>query len=107
DRMVVLASSNGLRRIEQGIGSISPKGWRVQVEQALTDEAVFEGANAIARISGCDLNLARDLMKNLPGTLRSPLYKHQAQRLVRELSKTQVVAHLVPIAPQKGISASN
>ncbi len=107
DRMVVLATSNGLRRIEQGIGSISPKGWRVQVEKALTDEAVFEGANAIARIAGCNLNVARDLMKNLPGILRSPLYKHQAQRLVRELSKAQVVAHLVPIAPQKGISASS
>lgn len=107
DRMVVLATSNGLRRIEQGISSILPKRWRVQVEKALTDEAVFEGANAIARISGCDLNLARDLMKNLPGILRSPLYKHQAQRLVRELSKAQVIAHLVPIAPQKGINASS
>jgi hypothetical protein len=103
DRMVVLATSNGLRRIEQGIGSITPKTWRIQVEKALTDDAIFEGANAIARISGCSLNMARDLMKNLPGTLRSPLYKHQAQRLVRELGKAQVVARLVPIAAQQGI----
>jgi voltage-gated potassium channel Kch len=102
DRIVVLATSNGLRRIERGISSIMPKGWRVQVEKALTDEAVFEGANALARISGCSLNTARDLMKNLPGTLQSPLYKHQAQRLVRELGKAQVVAHLVLIAPQQG-----
>jgi hypothetical protein len=27
DRMVVLATSNGLRRIEHGIASITPKGW--------------------------------------------------------------------------------
>jgi hypothetical protein len=95
--MVVLATSNGLRRIEHGISSITPKGWRVEVEKALTEEAVFEGANAIARISGCSLGNARDLMKSLPGTLRSPLYKHQAQRLVRELNKAQVKAKAVPI----------
>lgn len=97
DRMVVLATSNGLRRIEYGLSSITPKSWRVQVEKALTAEAVFEGANAISRISGCSLSTARDLMKNLPGTLQSPLYQHQAQRLVRELNKAQVKARVVPI----------
>ena len=77
----------------------------MQVEKALTSEAVFEGANAmnrrfrfaIAQISGCSLSTARDLMKNLPGTLRSPLYQHQAQRLVRELNKAQVKARIIPI----------
>jgi hypothetical protein len=90
--MVVLATSNGLRRIEHGIASITPKGWRVEVEKALTQEAVFEGANAIARVSGCNLSDARDLMKNLPGILRSPLYKHQA--------------HMVPIASNTNQAAS-
>jgi Trk K+ transport system NAD-binding subunit len=97
DRMVVLATSHGLRRIEEGIASIAPKRWHVNVDRALTSEAIFEGAIAIARISGCDLTTARTLMHNLPGTLRSPLYKHQAQRLVRELSKAQVKAHIVPM----------
>jgi hypothetical protein len=98
DRMVVLATSNGLQRIEQGIINISLKSWRVKLENALTQEAIFEGANAIARISGCDLSTARALMHNLPGTLQVPLYKHQAQRLVRTLSKAQVKARVVPIA---------
>jgi Trk K+ transport system NAD-binding subunit len=98
DRMVVLATSKGLGRIEHGRVDIAPKSWRVQVEKAWTQEAVFEGANAIARISGCSLSVARALMHNLPGTLRSSLYKHQAQRLVRELSKAEVKAHIVPIA---------
>jgi Trk K+ transport system NAD-binding subunit len=97
DRMVVLATSIGLRRIEQGRVSITPKKWRVQVDKALTQEAIFEGANAIARISGCDLSTARALMHNLPGTLQVPLYKHQAQRLVRSLVKAQVRARLVPL----------
>lgn len=97
DRMVVLATSKGLRRVEQGILSMTPKTCRVQVEQALTREAIFEGANAIARIAGCDLSTARALMHNLPGTLQMPLYRHQAQRLVRALIKARVKAHIVPI----------
>jgi hypothetical protein len=72
----------------------------------VTEEALFEEANAIARVAGCSLSDARDLMKNLPGILRSPLYKHQAQRLVRELSKAQVKAHMVPIASNTNQAAS-
>lgn len=98
DRLVVLASIDGLRRVEQGRLNLSLKRWRVRVEEALTSEAVFEGANAIARISECSLSTARDLMNYLPQTLPTPLYKHQAQRLVRELSKDLVKARLVPIA---------
>ncbi|HBB31197.1 MAG TPA: potassium transporter TrkA [Cyanobacteria bacterium UBA8803] len=97
DRMVVLATSKGLRRVEEGVTSMIPKSWQVAVEKALTQEAIFEGANAIARISSCDLSTARSLMHNLPGILRVPLYKHQAQRLVRTLNKAQVKARIVPI----------
>ncbi|HEY9671370.1 MAG TPA: NAD-binding protein [Waterburya sp.] len=97
DRMVVLATSTGLQRIEEGKLTVTLKRWRVVVEKAVTQEAVFEGANAIARISGCDLSAARALMHNLPGTLRSPLYRHQAQRLVRSLKQSQVKARVVPI----------
>lgn len=106
DRMVVLATSNGLRRIEHGIVGITPKSWRVMVEKALTTEAVFEGANAITRIAGCSLNVARDLMKNLPATLPSPLYKHQAKRLVRELNKAQVAASVIPLTNNSNSLAS-
>ncbi|NJL89817.1 MAG: potassium transporter TrkA [Coleofasciculaceae cyanobacterium SM2_1_6] len=98
DRLVVLATIDGLRRIEQG--RITPKQWRVQVDQALTTAAAFEGANLMARITGCSLSMARDLMDNLPGVFRSPLYHHQALRLVRELGRIQVNAQVVPIQPK-------
>lgn len=98
DRMVVLATINGLHRIEGGKMHIEPKQWRVKIEKALTQDALFEGANAIARISGCTLQQARKLMQNLPGTLPTPLYRQQAQRLVRQLSKRQVFASLVEIS---------
>lgn len=97
DRLVVLATIDGLRRIEQGWLGISPKQWRVQVDQAMNSNAAFEGANLMARITGCPLGMARDLMTNLPGVLRSPLYHHQALRLVRELGRTQVNAQAIEI----------
>jgi Trk K+ transport system NAD-binding subunit len=102
DRMVVLATINGLRRIERGEVSIAPRLWLVLVDQALTQDAAFEGGNLITRISGCSLSTARDLMENLPGILQLPLYKHQAQRLVRELNKNQVMARAVPIFSKTG-----
>lgn len=97
DRLVVLATIHGLRRIEQGVMSIVSRCYKVTIEKALSSYAAFEGANTIARISGCEISTARELMNNLPGTLRSPLYKHQAQRLVRELNKIQIVARIIPI----------
>lgn len=97
DRLVLLATIDGLRRIEQGRLGISPKRWRVRVDRARNSNAAFEGANLIARITGCPLGMARDLMTNLPGVLRSPLYHHQALRLVRELGRTQVDAQVVEI----------
>ena len=97
DRLVLLATIDGLRRIEQGRLGISPKRWRVQVDRVRNSNAAFEGANLMARITGCPLGMARDLMTNLPGVLRSPLYHHQALRLVRELGRTQVDAQVVEI----------
>ncbi len=93
DRLVVLATTESLRRID--IGDLHPKTWQVEVELAMTSESTFEGANIIGRISGCSLRIARDLMENLPGVLNVPLYQHQAQRLVSALEKVRVKAKVV------------
>ncbi|MEC4880542.1 MAG: NAD-binding protein [Scytonema sp. PMC 1070.18] len=95
DRMVVLATSQGLQRVEQGDLRLALKNWQVHITRAFTEEAQFEGANVIVRISGCSLHTARHLMNNLPGTLPLPLYKHQAQRLMIDLRKAQVFGSLV------------
>jgi Trk K+ transport system NAD-binding subunit len=93
DRLVVLATSTGLQRVERN-EAIQPS-WHLRVEKAMSDEAIFEGAGAIARISGCDLSTARSLMNQLPAILPVPLYKYQAFRLLRELQKTRVTGSLV------------
>ena len=94
DRLVVLATIDGLRRIEQGLLNLETKQWQIRIERALTTDAIFDGANAIARITGCSLTLARETMNNLPQTLPVLLYQNQAHRLVTELNKTLVVSHL-------------
>jgi Trk K+ transport system NAD-binding subunit len=95
DRLVVLATIDALQRVERGATSMYPKQTLVRIDKALTPDALFDGANTIARISGCRLSLAHNLMNSLPQTLPLPLYKHQAQRLVRELRKIFVQARIV------------
>ncbi len=93
DRLFVLATSIGLQRIEWG--DLLPRRWQVKIEKALTKDAIADGANEIALISGCGLNTARELMNNLPAVLPLLLYRLQAQRLVRELRKAKVEANSI------------
>ncbi len=93
DRLVVLATIDGLQRVENGISS--RKNWLVRIEKVSSQAGEFTGIAIIARISGCDLQTAKKFMRHIPATLDLPLYKHQAQRLVVELGKVQVMANLV------------
>lgn len=71
-----------------------PRTWQVQIEGVLGQDAIFDGANEISIISGCNIGTARELMHNLPGQLPVALYKQQAMLLVRRLSKLRVTARL-------------
>ncbi len=93
DRLIVLATIKGLQTVEMGVPM--PPTWHVHVERAATDAAIFEGANVIVRVTGGDMLESRELMNSLPSQLSFPLYKLQAQRLVRELIKAQVIAYIV------------
>ncbi|WOD39018.1 potassium channel family protein [Nodosilinea sp. E11] len=94
DRLVVLATISGLRRIEQR--ELAPRTWHLHLERAFTPQALFDGATEIARVSGYRLGEARQLMAQIPITLPLPLYRHQALRLCRLLTRAQVKAEVVP-----------
>lgn len=96
DRLIVLANTNSLQRIERG--EMFNRTWQVEIEKALVQDAIFDGANEISIISGCSIGTARKLMDNLPGQLPKPLYKQQALRLVRRLTKLRVTARLKPFS---------
>ncbi|MBD2258072.1 potassium channel protein [Pseudanabaena sp. FACHB-2040] len=93
DRLVVLATIRGLRRVEQA--DVAPRRWQIRVEMALTNDARFDGASELARVSGSDIGLARDFMTRLPAIFPAKLHRHQALRLVRLLSAAQVKAQMV------------
>ncbi|MFE4105341.1 NAD-binding protein [Almyronema epifaneia] len=95
DRLIVLATIRGLRRIEQG--ELAQQQWHIRVEGAINQDARFDGAAEMARVSGCDLSLARHFMEQLPGVFPQALYRHQALRLVRELMQLQVQARMLPL----------
>lgn len=90
DRLVVLATIEGLKCIEKG--EMAPRQWHLVVEKLLGPNAAFDGASETALIAGCPIEMAHHLMKHVPGKLPHPMYEHQAKRLVRKLRKVQVLA---------------
>ncbi|MGD0292140.1 MAG: NAD-binding protein [Candidatus Binataceae bacterium] len=94
DRVVVLATIDSLQRIETA--QRVPPSWFLRIEKTQSFDAAFDAANAIARISGCELRMAREAMAHLPARLDVALYRHQGLRLVRELKKMLVTSSLEP-----------
>jgi Trk K+ transport system NAD-binding subunit len=93
DRLVVLANVESLHNIDRSHRA-TPNYW-VQIERAGSNDAIFDGERAISRVTGCTIVAASQVMHRLPQRLSIPLYHHQAQRLVRELRKAQVVAEVI------------
>ncbi|MBD2239775.1 hypothetical protein H6G35_24700 [Aulosira sp. FACHB-113] len=95
DRLIVLATSNSLQRIEWG--EMLPRLWQVQIEQAVTSSAMAHAVEKITLITGCTAADVLQWMNNLPTVLPTLLYKYQAQHLVRELKKLQIIASVILI----------
>lgn len=102
DRLAVLATIEGLRRVERGERDTAAQCWQVRVEAALGPDSAFNGGNVLVRMTGCEMAVARAVMDELPQTLPTRLFAHQAQRLVRELSRERVKATVAraPDAPR-------
>lgn len=92
DRLIVLATTRGLQRVERG--EMLPKCCTVRINRALTYEACFGGANVLARYSGCSIEDARRIMDNLPADFPYPLYLHQGFLLVKALRRSMIDSEL-------------
>ncbi len=84
DRLIVLATTNGLKRVESGQLPPVPR-WRLSMLKPLNPSVLFEAAGILHRITGCELNTARAFLLALPGSLELSLYEHQAARLWQQL----------------------
>lgn len=95
DRLIVLATINGLRRIERS-DIAPPKRWRLTAKPPLNQTFLHYAGNDLARISGCSLNVARAFMNSLPASIELDLYDYQAYHLQEELSRRLLVT-LTPL----------
>ncbi|UZQ53162.1 NAD-binding protein [Trichothermofontia sichuanensis B231] len=97
DRLIVLATIEGLQRIEQG--NLLPRQWYVHIDRLPlgADHNILaeEARTIVALIAGCRINEAIALMQHSPGTLPLPLYRHQAQRLAKRLRRAGFQARVV------------
>ncbi|PZO38191.1 MAG: potassium transporter TrkA [Pseudanabaena frigida] len=86
DRLTILASISGLRRIELGNLHL-PKRWQLRAKPPLNSSVLLDAGNKLKNISGCDLELARRFMESLPAAIELPMYDTQAHRLGQALMR--------------------
>jgi hypothetical protein len=94
NRLVVLATMEGLQNAEYGM--TAARNYQVRILGVKTDQFLFNGVRTLSRVTGCKLAVARELMANLPATT-DRLFRHLADRLVRELGVEGVNAELAPV----------
>ncbi len=99
DRLVILSSINGLRRIEHG-DVIPSQRWRLAISRALNPDDVLDCSSLLFRLSGCTLEEARRFMASLPGAMELDLYACQADRLKEDLGR-RVPMQLEAIAQER------
>ena len=100
NRLVVLATIGGLQNAEHGV--TAQRTHQIRVLKVHSEDAAFEGARAISRITGCNLGAAGALFGELPAILPQLLFRHQARRLARELGMIGVNAEVVPAQSPAG-----
>ena len=86
DKLYVLSSINGLRRIERG-EMTSPRQWLLEVDPPLNPNMLAEACTLLAKLSNVELDRCQQLMATLPNTLQLALYDYQAYRLMQELKR--------------------
>ena len=96
DRLFVLSSINGLRRIERGERT-PPRRWNLSADAPLPAPAsLADTAELLATLADCDLKVARRFIEQLPMSMSLSLYDYQAARLVQTL-KERLPVRLSPI----------
>lgn len=99
DRLFLLSSINGLRRIERGART-QPRRWRLVADTAAYDriapEVLNDAALLLTKLSDCEEVRARQFVEQLPATMDIDLYDYQAARLVQAMQK-RLPVRLSPI----------
>lgn len=86
DRLVVLSSINGLRRIERG-ELLPPPRWQLSASKPLNQTFLLDARKDLSKIANYDWQQAGHFLDNLPNQIELSLYTYQAYRLEQELRK--------------------
>jgi len=92
DTLVVLATTEGLQRVEKGELLLAE--YELHIDIPLRNQALFDGANILARMTGVTLKECRNFMDNLPAVFPEALYLHQAKLLMTMLKRNMIKAEL-------------
>ena len=87
DRLFVLSSINGLRRIERG-EMTAPRRWQLSAEAPPTPEQIADTARLLTHLTNCNMTSARSFVQLAPAkTLEIDLYDYQAAQVVQRLKE--------------------
>ena len=96
DKLFVLSSINGLRRIERE-EMTTPRRWRIEAEQLPFAEAAADTAKILTKITNCHPKQAQAFVSQLPASMELELYDNQASKLIQIL-KERLPMRLTPIS---------
>lgn len=102
DRLFVLSSINGLRRIERG-QSTPPRRWQLTAEAlppgASSPESMADIAQLLTQLTRCSTQQAYSFLRQRPTTMTVELYDYQAARLIQIL-KERLSIRISPLKSQ-------
>lgn len=95
DRLFVLSSINGLRRIERG-QMTPPRRWQLTVEGSPNQKELTDATQLLTRLTSCPPSQIQALMAQLPNSIQLDLYDYQASRLI-QIMKERLTIRLSPV----------
>lgn len=103
DRLFVLSSINGLRRIERGERT-PPRRWRLVGDKPLppqmSAEAIADIVQQLSKLSDCSTDAIQGFIDRLPAAMDIDLYDYQAARLVQAM-KSHLSIRLTPVRERR------
>ncbi len=96
DKLFVLSSINGLRRIERG-QMTKPRLWKLSAEALPNAEVADDVVKILMRIADCNSAKAQAFVSQLPTAITIALYDYQATRLI-QVMKARLPIRLLPVS---------
>ncbi|MEL6354311.1 MAG: NAD-binding protein [Cyanobacteria bacterium J06627_28] len=86
DRLFVLSSINGLRRIERG-QMTPPRQWKIAVDEHPSPEAINDSIQLLTRLTNCSEQTAQTILNQPQVAMTVNLYDYQASHLMQVMKK--------------------